>query len=92
MEKELEHTAKTVLIVDDNAINRAVLEHIFARHYKVIEAENGREALYMLMEYQKDLCAVILDVVMPEMDGIEVLEKMNLLGVILLPQRRQVIR
>ena len=81
MEKELEHTAGTVLVVGDSAINRAVLEHIFAQHYKVIEAENGREALDMLMEYQKDLCAVILDVVMPEMDGIEVLEKMNLLGV-----------
>ena len=56
MEKELEHTAGTVLVVDDSAINRAVLEHIFAQHYKVIEAENGREALEDVYKRQDRWC------------------------------------
>lgn len=81
METNAEQTAGTVLIVDDNIINRAVLENIFAPQYTVIEAENGKEALDMLMEHREEICAVILDVIMPVMDGIEALEKMNILGI-----------
>ena len=81
METNAEQTAGTVLIVDDNMINRAVLENIFAPQYTVIEAENGKEALDMLMEHREEICAVILDVIMPVMDGIEALEKMNILGI-----------
>mgnify|MGYP005805757373 CR=1 FL=1 len=73
METNAEQTAGTVLIVDDNMINRAVLENIFAPQYTVIEAENGKEALDMLMEHREEICAVILDVIMPVMDGIEAL-------------------
>lgn len=80
MERILEHTAEAVLVVDDNEINRAVLENIFAPRYTVIEAENGKEAWDMLMTHQDEICAVLLDVIMPVMDGIEVLEKMSILG------------
>lgn len=81
MERESKQAAGTVLVVDDNAINRAVLEHIFSQRYTVIEAENGREALEALLERRAEICAVLLDVIMPVMDGIEALEKMNLLGI-----------
>lgn len=81
MDKYLKQKTGTVLIVDDSEINRAVLENIFAARYQVMEAENGKEALDILIERQGEICAVLLDVIMPVMDGIEALEKMSLLGI-----------
>lgn len=81
MERNLKRNDGTILIVDDSEINRAVLENIFASKYEVIEAENGKEALDILIEHETKICAVLLDVIMPVMNGIEVLEKMNLLGI-----------
>lgn len=69
-----------MLIVDDNEINRALLENIFTKDYQILEAENGQEALDKLFRYRDTICAVLLDVVMPVMDGMEVLEKMHLMG------------
>ena len=62
-----------LLIVDDDAINCAILENIFAPYYKTAVAENGRAGLERVMELEDELCAVLLDVMMPEMDGIQVL-------------------
>lgn len=81
MKRDLKRNDGTILIVDDSEINRAVLENIFASKYEVIEAENGKEALDILIEHETKICAVLLDVIMPVMNGIEVLEKMNLLGI-----------
>lgn len=64
----------TILIVDDNEINRAVLEEIFKNEYDIIEAENGQECLEKLQKHKDMICAVLLDVIMPVMDGIEVLK------------------
>lgn len=69
-----------VLIVDDNEINRALLDNIFSRDYQILEAENGKEAIEKLIRYKDKICAVLLDVVMPVMDGMEVLEKLNRMG------------
>lgn len=63
----------TMLIVDDDEINRAILEHIFSPFYKIEQRENGREGLEAVRSLRGRLCAVLLDVVMPEMDGIQVL-------------------
>lgn len=79
---ETEQAELTILIVDDDAINRAILEQIFAADYAVLEAENGREGLEKILEGPERLCAVLLDVVMPEMDGLEVLRRMNLQGLL----------
>ncbi|MBD5160437.1 MAG: response regulator [Oscillibacter sp.] len=62
-----------ILIVDDDAINRKVLGKIFSAYYQVEEAENGRIGIDKLMANPKRCCAILLDVMMPEMSGIEVL-------------------
>ena len=67
----------TLLIVDDDEINREILEHIFSPHYAVRQAENGRTGLEAILSQAGELCAVLLDVVMPEMDGIQVLRRLR---------------
>ena len=68
--------AGTILVVDDNEINRAVLVNLFSGTYQVEEAGDGREALDKLLADRDAYCAVLLDVVMPVMDGMEVLEEL----------------
>ena len=58
---------ETLLIVDDDAINRAILEQIFSPDYHIQEAENGRDGLQAILSGPERFCAVLLDVVMPEM-------------------------
>ena len=62
-----------LLIVDDDMINCGILEHLFAPYYKIDVAENGRAGLKRIHERQDDLCAILLDVMMPEMNGVQVL-------------------
>ncbi len=78
-EAENQTTAKKgiMLIVDDNEINRAILEEIFKREYEIEEAENGQECLEKLFQYKDSICAVLLDIMMPVMDGLEVLKILN---------------
>ena len=65
-----------ILIVDDVADNRTVLARQFGRRgYETIEAENGRQALLLIEEQPFD--AVLLDIVMPDMDGLEVLSQIR---------------
>ena len=71
---------ETILVVDDNEINRALLNAIFSDSYRIEEAENGKEAMDLLLDHGEEISAVLLDVIMPVMDGIEVLEKLNRLG------------
>lgn len=79
--EEFQHTsvlsAHTLLIVDDDAINRGILENIFSPYYTIEEAENGREGLEKILSHPERLCAILLDVMMPEMDGIEVLRALR---------------
>ncbi len=72
----------TLLIVDDDAINRAILRKIFCQNYEVREAGNGREGLDALLRPDNHICAVLLDVMMPEMNGIEVLRRLGPLGLL----------
>lgn len=71
------HIKGTLLIVDDNEINRAVLEEIFKSEYRIEQAENGQDCLDKLLKNKDRYCAVLLDIVMPVMDGIEVLHVLN---------------
>lgn len=75
-----EKVPDTLLIVDDDGINRAILEQIFAPFYRIRQAENGREGLEILQSVPEQLCAVLLDVVMPELDGIQVLRQLAAAG------------
>ena len=67
----------TLLIIDDDAVNRMILKEIFQDAYTIIEAENGREGLEMILERKNQICAVLLDVIMPVMDGMELLKELN---------------
>ncbi len=66
-----------ILIVDDVAINRTLLSDILIDKYDIIEAANGNEALLTLKEKTSEISLVLLDMVMPEKDGMEVLAIMN---------------
>lgn len=72
--------ANTILVVDDDAINRRILGKLFSEFYTVIEAENGRLGLDQILRRTEEICAVLLDVQMPEMTGIEVLREMRSRG------------
>jgi len=67
-----------ILIVDDIEINRMILREILQDDYKVIEAASGSEALSILFEENVRPTAVLLDIIMPEIDGFQVLERIKL--------------
>ncbi len=66
-----------ILIVDDDYINRELLKNIFSSNYTFEEAENGQEGLRQIRKHLDKLCAIILDVQMPGMNGIEVLKEIS---------------
>lgn len=69
--------AHTILIVDDDAVNRKILGRIFSPYYTVEEAENGCEGLEKILAGPEHFCAVLLDVLMPGLSGIEVLRQLR---------------
>ncbi len=69
---------ETILIADDAEINRAVLRNLFEKNYNILEAENGEQALVLIRQYSETIAAVLLDLVMPEKDGYEVLKAMHI--------------
>ena len=77
LSKQSNQRAGTLLIVDDNEINRDLLENIFASFYTTDHAENGKIGLSMILDNTEKYCGILLDVVMPEMDGIEVLRHLK---------------
>lgn len=66
-----------VLIVDDIELNRAILAELFHERFRIEEASNGKEALEAIDRYEDRIAVVLLDLVMPIMDGIEVLKELN---------------
>lgn len=58
----------TILIVDDVELNRDVLSIMFSQRHEIEFAESGPEALDILRKKKEDICAILLDYVMPEMD------------------------
>ena len=71
-----------ILVVDDAAMNRAILREMLAENFNVLEAEDGRECMAQLETYGADISLVLLDMIMPEMDGMQVLDEMNKRGFI----------
>ncbi|WP_282126312.1 response regulator [Marinifilum flexuosum] len=68
-------TKKTILSVDDSPINNKLIEAYFRRDYEVISKESGQQALAWLEGNIPDV--ILLDIMMPIMDGIEVLERIQ---------------
>lgn len=66
-----------ILIVDDSLINRMILKEILEEDFRILEAENGAEAVELLGQYETGISLVLLDINMPVMDGFEVLKIMN---------------
>lgn len=62
-----------ILIVDDSEINRAFLVDILEGQYDVVEAADGAEAISILLEHRAEFSLLLLDIMMPKMDGFEVL-------------------
>ena len=66
-----------VLIVDDSQMNREILASILEEDYQIIEAENGETCLRLLQKYGTEISLILLDIVMPGMNGFQVLHDMN---------------
>ena len=67
----------SVLIVDDIEINRELLEEMLKDEYDVILAATGKEALSILDKKHEEIAVMLLDLVMPEMDGFQVIENVR---------------
>ena len=68
---------KQILVVEDNQINREMLKEILSEEYCVLEAENGLEALEILQRHRDDVALILLDMVMPMMDGFAFLDRIK---------------
>lgn len=86
---------RKLLVVDDQAINRKILQNILKDTYEITLAENGLEALEILRKADVDFSAILLDLIMPVMGGLELLaimkedENMSLIPVIVVSQAEQ---
>ena len=67
----------SILIVDDSEMNRVILNEMLKDEYRVLEADNGRAALDMVDRYGDELSLVLLDIIMPGMNGFEVLGELS---------------
>lgn len=76
--KEITNTKKrTVLIVEDDLINREILSAILSDGYNVLQAENGKAGLEILEKNEKEISLILLDIQMPVMNGYEFLDAFN---------------
>jgi diguanylate cyclase (GGDEF)-like protein len=75
-----DRTRQTILIVDDQSLNREILENILQEDYRILNAENGKKALEILAEYGEEISAVLLDLLMPVMDGYQFLDVIQSMG------------
>lgn len=67
----------TILIVDDQETNRAILHRLLEEKYTIIEAEDGLDAIGQINSHEQELALVLLDVIMPNMNGYDVLHFME---------------
>ncbi|MBU5680575.1 diguanylate cyclase [Blautia sp. MSJ-9] len=75
-EHESSRFRQKILIIDDSEFNRAILAEVLGGEFDILEAENGKEGLEVLEQYERDISLVLLDIIMPVMDGFEVLGEM----------------
>lgn len=75
--KEKIQNKPRILIVDASEFNRAILKEILEETYEIIEADGGNEALHKIDEYGMKISLVLLDIIMPEKDGFDVLKYME---------------
>ena len=66
-----------ILIIDDSEINRDLLTEILQDDFRILEAENGEEGLQIIRQQGKGISLILLDIIMPVMDGFDLLIEMN---------------
>ena len=66
-----------ILVVDDKGINRYMLGGIFKEEYEIVEASGGQSAIEIIDDMKDELAIVLLDIIMPGIDGFGVLEHMK---------------
>ncbi len=71
------NTKKKILVVDDKGMNRYMLGGIFRDNYEIIEAGGGMEAIAIIDKEYDELAVILLDIIMPGIDGFGVLEHMK---------------
>ena len=67
----------TILIADDAELNREMIKFIFDEQYSIIEAQDGEQAINIIMENSDKICLIFLDLLMPKKSGLDVLRFMN---------------
>ncbi len=67
----------TIIIVDDQELNRVILRNVLEDEYNLLEAENGEQALVLAGQYHDQVAVMLLDLIMPVKDGYEVLRALN---------------
>ena len=70
-------TKQKILIADDSEMNRELLAAILEEEYDIIQANDGVQAVDCLQRHAEEISLLLLDIVMPHMDGFEVLSYMN---------------
>lgn len=70
-------TRHKILIADDSEMNRAILADMLGDEYDITEVENGAEAITILQKHGREYSLLLLDLVMPVLDGFGVLKAMN---------------
>ena len=70
-------TKQKILIADDSEMNRELLAAILEEEYDIIQVNDGVQAVDCLQRQAEEISLLLLDIVMPHMDGFEVLSYMN---------------
>ncbi len=70
-------TKKKILVVDDKGMNRYMLGGIFRDNYEIVEAGGGKEAIAIIEKEYDELAVILLDIIMPGIDGFGVLDHMR---------------
>lgn len=71
------HNRQKILIAADSDINRSILSDMLGDEFDILEAENGIQAITLLQRFPEEIVLAFLDIIMPEMDGFQVLTIMN---------------
>lgn len=71
----MDYSKETILIVDDTRLQRTVIKKLFGEHFNLLEAASGEECLKIIQENTADIDLILLDLVMPGIDGFEVLRR-----------------
>lgn len=72
-----EVSKQKILVIDDSEMNRNLLREVLGEDFEILEATDGGEGLQVLKKYRQEISLVLLDIIMPVMDGFEVLMGMN---------------